>query len=39
MRRLGLTIDLRMPHLAGDQVFPDWDGVKAKLSAAVSAIQ
>ena len=39
MRRLGMTIDLRMPHLAGDRVFPDWDGVKARLSAAVNHIQ
>jgi len=39
IRRLGLTIDLRMPHLAGDRIFPDWDGAKARLRAAVSAIQ
>jgi hypothetical protein len=39
VRRLGMTIDLRMPHLVGDRVFPDWEEVKAKLGAAVSAIQ
>ena len=39
VRRLGMTIDLRMLHLVGDRVFPDWEGVKARLRAAVSAIQ
>jgi hypothetical protein len=39
MRRLGMTIDLRMAHLTGDRVFPDWKGVKERLRAAVSAIQ
>jgi hypothetical protein len=39
VRRLRMTIDLRMAHLVGDRIFPDWDGVKARLSAAVSAIQ
>ena len=34
-----MTIDLRMPHLVGDRLFPDWAGVKARLRAAVSAIQ
>jgi hypothetical protein len=38
-RRLGMTIDLRMAHLVGDWVFPDWEGVKTRLRAAVSAIQ
>ena len=39
VHRLGMTIDLRMPHLVGDRVFPDWEGVKTRLHAAVSAIQ
>lgn len=38
-RRLGMTIDSRMAHLGGDRLFPDWEGVKARLGAAVSAIQ
>jgi hypothetical protein len=28
-----------MPHLVGDRMFPDWEGVKARLRAAVSTIQ
>jgi hypothetical protein len=39
VHRLGMTINLRMPHLVGDRVFPDWEGVKARFRAAVSAIQ
>jgi hypothetical protein len=39
LKQLDLKIDLRMAHLVGDRIFPDWDGVKARLSAAVSAIQ
>jgi hypothetical protein len=30
-RQLDLRIDLRMPHLTGDRVFPDWDGTVARL--------
>jgi hypothetical protein len=39
LTQLDLKIDLRMPHLVGDRSFPDWAGVKARLSAAISAIQ
>ena len=38
-KRLGLDIDLRMPHLTGDRIFPDWGGVLARLRAAAKAIQ
>ena len=38
MKRLGLKIDLRMAHLSGDRIFPDWGGVWAKLRAALAAI-
>jgi hypothetical protein len=30
-RELDLRIDLRMAHLTGDRIFPDWDGALAKL--------
>jgi hypothetical protein len=39
MKRLGVEIDLRMPHLTGERLFPDWDGVVARMRAAVAAIQ
>jgi hypothetical protein len=39
LTQLDLKIDLRMPHLVGDRSFPDWEGVKARLAAAISAIQ
>lgn len=39
VHRLGMTIDTRMPHLVGDRIFPDWDGVKARLGGAMGAIQ
>jgi hypothetical protein len=39
MKRLGVEIDLRMPHLTGERLFPDWDGVVARIRAAVAAIQ
>jgi hypothetical protein len=39
MKRLDLRIDLRMPHLSGDRLFPDWDGVLARLGAAAAAIR
>jgi len=38
-KRLDLKIDLRMPHLTGDRVFPDWNGVRARLRSAANAIQ
>jgi hypothetical protein len=38
MRQLDLKIDLRMPHLSGDRLFPDWDGAVAKLRAASTAL-
>src|SRR5262249_26963482 len=34
MKQLDLRIDLRMPHLTGDRIFPDWDGAASKLRAA-----
>jgi hypothetical protein len=39
MERLGVEINLRMPYFTGDRVFPDWNGVVARLRAAVAAIQ
>jgi hypothetical protein len=39
MRSLDLRIDLRMPHLSGDCLFPDWNGAWARLRAAASAIR
>jgi hypothetical protein len=38
-RQLDLKIDHRMPHLSGEQVFPDWDGAVAKLRAAATALR
>jgi hypothetical protein len=32
-------IDLRMPHLSGDRLFPDWDGAVARLRAAARALK
>jgi len=37
-KQLDMRIDLRMPHLTGDRVFPDWEGAVAKLRAAAIAI-
>jgi hypothetical protein len=33
MKQLDLRIDLRMPHLNGDRILPDWDGAASKLRA------
>jgi hypothetical protein len=38
VNRLGMAIDLRMPHLTGDRLFPDWDGGLKRLGEAMSAI-
>jgi hypothetical protein len=39
MRRLQVYIPSRMPHLAGDRLFADWNGIVAKLGAAVNALK
>jgi hypothetical protein len=39
MRRLQVYIPSRMPHLAGDRLFADWNGFVAKLEAAVNALK
>jgi hypothetical protein len=39
IRRLQMNIDSRMPHLAGDRLFLDWNGSLAKLRAAVHALK
>jgi len=39
MRRLQVNIPSRMPHLAGDRLFADWNGIIAKLKTAVSALK
>ena len=36
IQRLQMKIDLRMPHLTGDRLFPDWNGVVTKLGAVVA---
>ncbi|MFL5086053.1 MAG: hypothetical protein ACJ8FP_14660 [Xanthobacteraceae bacterium] len=39
LKELDLKIDLRMPHLAGDRLFPDWNDAVARLRTAVDAIR
>jgi hypothetical protein len=39
LKQLDLKIDLRMQHLAGDRLFPDWNGAVARLRAAADAIR
>jgi hypothetical protein len=39
MKRLDLKIDLRMAHLSGDRLFPDWKHAMAKLRAIAGAIK
>jgi hypothetical protein len=39
MKHLNLKIDLRMAHLTGDRLFPDWKDATAKLRAIVAAIK
>ena len=39
MKGLSLKIDLRMPHLSGDRLFPGWNDTTAKLRAIVAAIK
>lgn len=39
MKQLDLKINLRMPHLSGDRLFPDWNGIEAKLQAIAAAIK
>jgi hypothetical protein len=39
MRQLDLKIDLRMPHLSGDRLFPDWDSAVVKLRAAAAGLK
>src|SRR5262249_48305260 len=39
MKRLDLKIDLRMPHLSGDRLFPGWKHATAKLRAIAGAIK
>jgi hypothetical protein len=39
MKYLNLKIDLRMAHLTGDRLFPDWKDATAKLRAIVAAIK
>jgi hypothetical protein len=38
IKQLDLRIDLRMPHLIGDRILPDWDSAMAKLRAAWKVI-
>ncbi len=39
MKRLDLRIDLRMKHLSGDRLFPDWDVAIDKLRTATKSIR
>jgi hypothetical protein len=39
MRRLQVNIPSRMPHLAGDRLTADWNGIVAKLEAAINALK
>jgi hypothetical protein len=39
LKRLQLKIDLRMPHLSGDQLFPTWEDTVQRLHAAVMAVR
>ena len=39
MKQLKLQIEGRAVPLSGSGLFPDWQGAKAKLSAAVSALK
>jgi hypothetical protein len=39
MRRLQVNISSRMPHLADDHLFADWNGIVAKLEAALNALK
>jgi hypothetical protein len=34
-----VNIDSRVSHLAGDRLFPDWNGSVAKLRSAVNALK
>jgi hypothetical protein len=36
---LDMRVDLRMPHLSGDRLFPDWNDAWARLRATAAAIQ
>jgi hypothetical protein len=39
MRRLQVNIPSRMPHLADDHLFADWNGIVAKLEDASNALK
>jgi hypothetical protein len=39
MRHLQMSIPSRVPHLAGDRLFADWNGIVAKLGAALAALK
>jgi hypothetical protein len=39
LTRLDLKIDLRVSHLSGERLFPDWDAAIARLRAAAAAIR
>jgi hypothetical protein len=39
IRRLELKIDLRMAHLSGDRLFPDWSGAMAKIGKIAGSIK
>src|SRR5262249_3831502 len=38
MKRLGVQIDLRRPHLEGNRTFPDWPETLEKLTATATAL-
>jgi hypothetical protein len=39
IRRLELKIDLRMAHLSGDRLFPDWSGAMARIGKIAGSIK
>jgi hypothetical protein len=39
MKRLQVSIDLRMPHLSGDRLLPSWDRVVTRLRSVANAIK
>jgi hypothetical protein len=39
MKQLDLRIDLRMTHLSGDRLLPDWNEAVAKMKAIAAAIK
>jgi hypothetical protein len=39
LKQLDMKVDLRMPHLSGNRLLPDWDGAVSRLRDAAAAIR